>query len=249
MDVLWLQEQMARRLLPIGKIPGPRNPSDMRTKNVGVALIEQYMKQLSIHFEEGRADVAQQLHAVEEHVQVIAVPQRGTRLGWVTGGRMRHRVFTAQHGTKPGVISGSWPGQSTQRRTRTAAERGVDDWLIDGVDRQWNRGHRTPRRALFTPHRVSGGPGRDIAMNTRRRTDGVYVGTGVEFVIEDDYSNPMDAHRVLPNAWVGTTTIFEKEIVAVEESSKIAHVRAAWADIGHWGLQRRGPQSRTCTSE
>ena len=68
-------------------------------------------------------------------------------------------------------------------------------------------------------------------MNTRRRTDGVYVGTGVEFVIEDDHSNPMDAHRVLPNAWVGTTTIFEKEIVAVEESSKIAHVRAAWADM------------------
>ena len=62
---------------------------------------------------------------------------------------------------------------------------------------------------------MSGGPGRDIAMNTCRRTDGVYVGTGVEFVIEDDYSNPMDAHRVLPNAWVGTTTIFEKEIVAV----------------------------------
>ena len=41
----------------------------------------------------------------------------------------------------------------------------------------------------------------------------------------------MDAHRVLPNAWVGTTTIFEKEIIAFEESSKIAHVRTAWADM------------------
>jgi hypothetical protein len=72
-------------------------------------------------------------------------------------------------------------------------------------------------------------------MNTRRRTEGVYVGTGVEFVIEDDYSNTLDAHRVLTNARVGTTTMFEKEIVAVEESSKIAHVRTAWADMDTGG--------------
>ena len=37
-DVLWLQEQQARRLLPLHKVPGPRKPSDMGTKNVAVAL-------------------------------------------------------------------------------------------------------------------------------------------------------------------------------------------------------------------
>jgi hypothetical protein len=40
-DVLWLQEQQARRLLPIEKIPGPQNPSDLCTKNVPVGLLEQ----------------------------------------------------------------------------------------------------------------------------------------------------------------------------------------------------------------
>ena len=40
-DVFWLQEQMARRPLPIGKIPGPQSPSDLRTKNVPLALLEQ----------------------------------------------------------------------------------------------------------------------------------------------------------------------------------------------------------------
>ena len=60
-DILWLQEQMARRILPIGKIPGPQNPSDLCTERVGVGLIEQYMKQLSLYYEEGRAAVAQQL--------------------------------------------------------------------------------------------------------------------------------------------------------------------------------------------
>ena len=39
-DVLWLQEQQARRQLPIAKIPGPQNPSDLCAKNVPVALLE-----------------------------------------------------------------------------------------------------------------------------------------------------------------------------------------------------------------
>ncbi len=82
------------------------------------------------------AQVAQQLHAMGEHSPVLAVPQRGTKPGGVIGGRMRSRVFTAQRGTKPGVISGSVPGVTTRRRTRTAEERGVDDWLIGGVDRK-----------------------------------------------------------------------------------------------------------------
>jgi hypothetical protein len=65
-DVLWLQEQQARRLLPIVKVPGPRNPSDMGTKNVAVALIDQYLAQLNLEVADGRAAIAQQLHAVGE---------------------------------------------------------------------------------------------------------------------------------------------------------------------------------------
>ena len=42
-DVLWIQEQQARRLLPLWKVPGPRNPSDMGTKNVPVAILDQYL--------------------------------------------------------------------------------------------------------------------------------------------------------------------------------------------------------------
>ena len=61
-DVLWIQEQLARRILPIGKIPGPQNPSDLCAKNVEVALMEQYLRQLYVSFAEGRAAVAQQLH-------------------------------------------------------------------------------------------------------------------------------------------------------------------------------------------
>ena len=74
-----------------------------------------------------------------------------------------------------------------------------------------DRAHRTPRRSLFTPHRVSGGPGRNILMDTRRITKGTFVGTGVRFVEIDDYSDLLLAHKILANAWVGTTEIHEKQ--------------------------------------
>ena len=43
LDVLWIQEQQARRLLPLRKVPGPRNPSDMMTKNVDQAHLDMYL--------------------------------------------------------------------------------------------------------------------------------------------------------------------------------------------------------------
>ena len=34
LDALWVQERQARRLLPIRKVAGNKNPSDMMTRNV-----------------------------------------------------------------------------------------------------------------------------------------------------------------------------------------------------------------------
>ena len=65
LDVLWLQEQQARRLLPIRKVPGPRNPSDMMTKHVDISHIEHYMNILNLKFEAGRATIAQQLQYLQ----------------------------------------------------------------------------------------------------------------------------------------------------------------------------------------
>ena len=100
-------------------------------------------------------------------------------------------------------------------RWRSAEERCVDSWLISGEDGVWKRAHRTPRRGLFTPHRVSAGPGRDTKLSTRRINIGTYVGTGAEFTITDDYSDPNAAHKILANAWVGTT---EFEVEDIEQN-------------------------------
>ena len=69
-DVLWLQEQQAHRMLPITKIPGAANSSDLCTKNVPATHLEQYLGQLNIYFADGRAAVAQQLHAATAQQRV-----------------------------------------------------------------------------------------------------------------------------------------------------------------------------------
>ena len=57
-----------------------------------------------------------------------------------------------------------------------------------GVEGDWMKTHRTPRRALFTPHRVAGGPGKDIKLEKSRVTVGTFVGSGEKFRIEDRYA-------------------------------------------------------------
>ena len=66
LDVLWIRARQARRLLPLRKVPGPRNPSDMMTKNVDQAHIERYLDVLNLRFGTGRADIAQNLHSMVE---------------------------------------------------------------------------------------------------------------------------------------------------------------------------------------
>ena len=62
LDVLWIQEQQARRLLPLRRVPGPRNPSDVMMKHVDLSRTEQHIHFLNLRFADGRADIAQQLH-------------------------------------------------------------------------------------------------------------------------------------------------------------------------------------------
>ena len=62
LDVLWIQEQQARRLMPLRKVLGTQNPSDMMTKHVDQSHIETYLDLLGLRYAEGRAGIAQKLH-------------------------------------------------------------------------------------------------------------------------------------------------------------------------------------------
>ena len=78
-DVLRIQEQQARRRLPLRKFPAPRNPSDMGNKTVPVALLDQYLGQLNFEVVAGRAAIAQQLHNLGEKQRHSAQATKHTR--------------------------------------------------------------------------------------------------------------------------------------------------------------------------
>ena len=64
-DVLWIQEQQARRLLLIQKISGSQNPADLMTKHVAEDKILKYLALMVLEFRDGRPDSAAQLHMLE----------------------------------------------------------------------------------------------------------------------------------------------------------------------------------------
>ena len=77
-DILWLQEHTARRILPLNKVLGTDNVSDLTTKNLPAAAINQYVESMSLEFADGRSQIAQNLHAIGE---ACASPPLIARLG------------------------------------------------------------------------------------------------------------------------------------------------------------------------
>ena len=65
-DVLWLQEQQARRILPLHKVLGTENVADLMTKNLSAAVIDKYVESMALDFAAGRSDIAQNLHSLQE---------------------------------------------------------------------------------------------------------------------------------------------------------------------------------------
>ena len=61
-DTLWLQEQQARRLLPIHKVQGTENPADLMTKGLSEKVVHKYLKLMAMDWVSGRAAAAAQLH-------------------------------------------------------------------------------------------------------------------------------------------------------------------------------------------
>ena len=61
-DVLWLQEMQARRLLPLSKIWGEINPADLMTKSVPLEKVLLFCKILHLKYQAGRANAAAKLH-------------------------------------------------------------------------------------------------------------------------------------------------------------------------------------------
>ena len=91
-----------------------------------------------------------------------------------------------------------------------------------GEEGIWKRAHRTPRRALFTPHCATGGPGRQTLVGGCRTTIGTYVGSGKKLEIVDNYNDPNHAHRILVNSWIGTS---EFRVMNVDSEDEMVEIQ------------------------
>ena len=75
-NCLWLQEQCAKKMVPLSKIPGEVNTADLMTKHLGNAVILKHIAKLRLEYIEGRSEKAAQLHAVFQKDQMPQVEER-----------------------------------------------------------------------------------------------------------------------------------------------------------------------------
>ena len=62
--ILWLQEQEARRQLPLEKVLGTSNPADLMTKHLGQKEVDKYLNMIFVYLASGRASTAPGLHSI-----------------------------------------------------------------------------------------------------------------------------------------------------------------------------------------
>ena len=194
-NVLWFQEQCARQILPIKKVPGEDNVADLMTKHLGAAKISKLTSSMAMEFSKGRAAKAAQLHLVQ------TTPEGGGS------------NFTLNEDIGAEEI---WQSMSDQFADR----RGGDRWRERGEGGVWRRVHVKPRRALFTPYKVAKGPKSDVKLGEFRFTKGV-TESGIKFEFHDRWTDPETAHRLLDEKWIGHTTFVTADrsnLYAVQKS-------------------------------
>ena len=64
-NVLWMQQQMAHKLIPLIKVDGSLNCADLLTKHLVANVQQRHVEMMQLEFREGRAQMAAQLHSLE----------------------------------------------------------------------------------------------------------------------------------------------------------------------------------------
>ena len=168
-NVLWLQQQAARKIVPLIKVPGEENCADLLTKHLATATQQKHVKDMNLEFREGRAKKAAQLHSM-------------------------NRLDPQGEFLDGGVC---------------------DKWSEKGESGRWVRFHRTPRTSMFTPYRIPHGPGKKCRLSMVRETVGIDE-SGMKFKMNDNWTDPREAHRVMPHRWTGMTTFYTRQFDDLE---------------------------------
>jgi hypothetical protein len=180
-NCLWLQEQCARKIVPLTKIPGEDNSADLMTKHLSIAMILRHMSKLNLAHVSGRSEAAAKLHALRE----VEAPRKS-----VSFSQAKHYEVDAR------ALSS----------TPSVSRRAVNDyWSERGEHGRWVRTHVTPRVDRFDPWRAPRGPGRKTRLKPERITQGIYEGNNGEFQETDQWQNAEENIRPVSHPWTGRT--------------------------------------------
>ena len=128
-NVLWMQQQMAKKLIPLVKVDGSLNCADLLTKHLVANVQQRHVAMMQLEFRDGRAQMAAQLHSITQLQPQGEFTEGGTADRWSTKGEQgiwvrQHRAPRTTLFTPRGSAHG--PG----RKTRLSAIRetiGVDE--------------------------------------------------------------------------------------------------------------------------
>ena len=138
---LWLQEQCARKIVPLTKVDGTRNPSDLLTKHLSVAVIDKHLECLNLEYREGRSDKAAKLHEISkaqrqkqhEDQKGLFVFQNGRADDW--GERGENKRWSRLHRTpRLALFTPFKIPRGPGRKTKLSAVR-----ITRGIDEQGNK--------------------------------------------------------------------------------------------------------------
>jgi hypothetical protein len=151
-NCLWLQEQCAKKMVPLTKIPGEGNSADLMTKHLSIHMILRHMMKLNLEHVGGRSEAAAKLHTLVEAPRTTArsvtfvdtISKKSLSDYWSERGEQGRWVRV--HVDPRAVRFDPWraprgPGRKTKlkniRITQGVYENGdnfqkTDDWQIDG---------------------------------------------------------------------------------------------------------------------
>ena len=64
-NVLWLQQQVAKKIVPLIKVDGTANCSDLLTKHLAAHVQRKHAEMMRLEFRDGRSQMAAQLHVLD----------------------------------------------------------------------------------------------------------------------------------------------------------------------------------------
>ena len=136
-NCLWLQEQCAKKIVPLTKIPGEHNSADLMTKHLSIAMILRHMAMLNLAHVGGRSEAAAKLHALADKAAPCKVvfidpkPKRAVNDYWAERGE--HGRWVRMHIEPRLSHFDPWRApRGPGRRTKLKSDRITQGTYIEG---------------------------------------------------------------------------------------------------------------------